>query len=246
MENHAIPCEILELKHQLSKHPLFPKITTIESLQHFMQGHVFAVWDFMSLLKSMQREITCVEVPWRPSLYSKDTVRFVNEIVLGEESDLDAFGNPLDHFSMYISAMQEVGASTARISEFLSTLDYSLVPDYAQEFVAFNIELARNAPIHLVAGAFLFGREDLIPEMFTSIVKELERTDLKCPQLMHYLNRHIELDGGEHGPMAFKLLHELTQGDESKLNEIYSIAKQSLKLRYKLWDGIEKLIDAAH
>lgn len=203
-----------------------------------MQTHVYAVWDFMSLLKSLQREISCVQVPWTPSRYSKQAVRLINEIVLGEESDLGSDGEPADHFSMYLAAMEEVGANTAPMREFLATLDMELIPAHAREFVQFNIELAMKAPAHLVAGAFFFGREDLIPSMFDGILKELDNNGSQCPGLRHYLIRHIELDGDEHGPLAMQMLHELTGGDQTKMDQAFAIGLESLKLRSQLWDGV--------
>ena len=238
MNSLTIPAPLLTLKSELGFHPLFSKLNNIEDLRIFMQGHVFAVWDFMSLLKSLQREISCVEVPWRPSPYSKAAVRLINEIVLGEESDLDAHGEAMDHFTMYLEAMKEVGANTAPIYEFLSTLDVNLVPDYAREFVSFNLELATRAPAHQVAGAFFFGREDVIPTMFDGILKQLELAQIPCPQLRHYLTRHIELDGGEHGPMAQQMLLELTNNDDQKLQSVFETGLTSLKLRKQLWSNI--------
>lgn len=227
-----------QTKKSLGEHPLFAHLGDSNSLRTFMETHVYAVWDFMSLLKSLQREISCVQVPWRPSRYSKQAVRLINEIVLGEESDLDSDGEAMDHFSMYLAAMEEVGANTAPIREFLATLDMNLIPAHVRSFVEFNVELATSAPAHKVAGAFFFGREDLIPTMFDGMLKELDSAGSQCPRLRHYLVRHIELDGDEHGPLAMQMLHELADGDQAKLDEAFAIGLQSLKLRSELWDGV--------
>lgn len=238
METTLIPPQLTQAKKDLGHHPLFAHLGDVKALQTFMETHVYAVWDFMSLLKSLQREISCVQVPWTPSRYSKQAVRLINEIVLGEESDVDASGEAMDHFSMYLAAMEEVGANTAAIREFLATLDMNLIPEHARNFVQFNIDLATKAPAHLVAGAFFFGREDLIPTMFDGMLNELDNAGAECPRLRHYLVRHIELDGDEHGPLAMQMLHELTNGEASKLEEAFAIGQESLKLRSLLWDGV--------
>lgn len=244
MNSSLIPISLTQAKTEVSRHPLFSGIKDLKALQIFMQTHVYAVWDFMSLLKALQCQISCVEVPWRPSSYSKSSVRFINEIVLGEESDLDQNNEATDHFSMYLAAMDEVGASTAPIREFISTLDLSLLPHHVRPFVNYNIELATKAPIHQVAGAFFFGREDLIPSMFEGILSELEVKQIACPKLKHYLARHIELDGDEHGPLAQSLLLELVDGQEELLQETYKTGLESLKLRRQLWDSV--LLQISH
>ncbi len=230
--------EIDSLHNSLEDHLVYKKIEDIDSLKVFMQYHVFAVWDFMSLLKSLQREITCVEVPWRPSKYSKEIVRMVNEIVLGEESDLDKEGRACDHFSLYLSAMEEVGASTLAISEFLENYEMNDLPSEVKSFVSFNLNLALGNEPHKVAAAFFFGREKLIPDMFTGLLSYIKNEELNCPTLIYYIERHIELDGDEHSILAKKCLEELCGGDEKKLAAAYEIGKQSLELRVKLWDGV--------
>lgn len=238
MEHNLLIEKLTHSKKALGQHALFERLNTLEALQTFMETHVFAVWDFMSLLKSLQRELSCVQVPWRPSPYAKSTVRLINEIVLGEESDLDESGEACDHFTMYLQAMEEVGANTALIREFMATLDYSLIPANAREFVNFNIELATKGRAHQVAAAFFFGREDLIPTMFDGIQKEIKNRDMKCPKLLHYLARHIELDGDEHGPLAMTMLTELTNGRDELMQEAYEIGLESLRLRHELWNSV--------
>jgi hypothetical protein len=227
---------IQQMQSQLTHHPVYGTLNTLEGVRHFMRYHVFAVWDFMSLLKSLQKEITCVEVPWRPSTYSPELVRFVNQIVLGEESDLDKNGNATSHFELYLAGMNEVGASSARLFDFLPDMDVATLPAGVREFVTENLRLAREGHPVEVAASFFFGREKLIPSMFTSMVEILKKENVEAPTFLYYLERHIEVDGEEHGPLALKCLAELIKGDKDKEAMAMNAGINALHLRKKLWD----------
>jgi hypothetical protein len=229
----------IEQKHRkLSSHPVYSKLTDKSTLKMFMETHVFAVWDFMSLLKSLQRQITCVELPWRPSSYPKELVRMINEIVLGEESDLDRNGVANDHFSLYLEAMNEAGADTKKIESFLENFDFSILSPATRNFVSFSINLAIDGKLHEVAAAFLYGREKLIPDMFDGVLKDLQEQSSQYPSLIYYLERHIELDGDEHSILAKKCLDILCDSDEVKIKEALKAGLKSLELREELWDEV--------
>ena len=51
---------------ELLNHPLYSKIISPEHLRCFMEHHIFAVWDFMSLLKALQEKLTKTTTPWYP------------------------------------------------------------------------------------------------------------------------------------------------------------------------------------
>lgn len=233
---------IIEKQKSLTQHKAYQTLTSLENMRHFMSYHVFAVWDFMSLLKSLQAKMTCVSVPWRPSSYPAEMVRLVNQIVLGEESDIDQDGNPISHFDLYVKAMEEVGADTAPIKAFLETMDLSLIPEGgARDFVQHNLEVAQHGDVVEVAASFFYGREKLIPEMFEAIVKTLKKEDLHAPTLLYYLERHIEVDGDEHGPLASKILDYLTHGDPVLEEKSFTAGLKALEFRELLWDGVYKL-----
>ncbi len=240
----ALTSQIQAAHNELCNHPLYSNINDIEDVKILMKWHVFAVWDFMSLLKGLQREVTCVTTPWMPSKYDKNAVRFINEIVLGEESDEDINGGHIDHFTMYLNAMKEVGADTGPMENFLKDLSFENLPHEVSTFTAFNLNLVTNTGPWQVASAFFYGRENLIPDLFTPFVKVLDEKQIDAPYFKHYLKRHIELDGDEHGDLAGKLLEQLCS-DDQKSKEALDVALESLALRSKLWDFVLEEIKAA-
>lgn len=242
--NHLYP-----LRKELLNHPLYQEINEIETLQLFMEHHVFAVWDFMSLLKKLQIKLTCTSIPWIPNGKPK-TRRLINEIVFAEESDIDAQGNTASHFEMYLSAMVSAGASTDSTKRYIDFLTQGIhwkeaaqlaqIPNNALQFISFTMNLIENGEIHEIAASFTLGREDLIPGMFTEIVQDLNQQQELEPML-YYLERHIELDGDEHGDLAWEMLVELCGNDEKKWEEAKFAAANSLKARIELWNGILKI-----
>ncbi len=225
-------------QRELASHPVYGTFNSLSSIQHFMGYHVFAVWDFMSLLKSLQRHITCVSHPWRPSAYPAEMVRLINQIVLGEESDVDSKGRAISHFDLYLEAMEEVGASTDGIKKFLNSGDLSDVPEGAREFVAHNLRVAESGHVVEVAASFFFGREKLIPDMFQSIVDILKKEGVHAPTFLYYLERHIEVDSGEHGPLALKCLDYLTNHESHLQGLSFRAGMEALVAREKLWDNV--------
>lgn len=242
--------DLISHHEKLSHHTLYKKIKTTADLQVFMETHVFAVWDFMTLLKRLQKEITCVDIPWNPSPYPKNVVRLINEIVLGEESDKDREGLACDHFTLYLRAMNDLGADSSRLLNFTKDLNFDKWTTKAERnFVTFNLDLAMKGKIHEVAAAFFFGREKLIPDMFTSILGDLsknldETTQVNFPNLRYYLERHIEIDGGEHSHQAQDCLQSLCGSDEKKWEEARLAGVRSLVLRSALWDEVESRLNS--
>lgn len=232
--NHIISAK----QKVLTLHPVYDTFHDIRCIRRFMEYHVFAVWDFMSLLKSLQMRLTCVSLPWKPSGYPAEVVRLINQIVLGEESDLDSNGQATSHFDLYLRAMGEIGADTSLINNFLKTGDFNYIPSGAREFVLENLNVAQNGHIVEVASSFFFGREKLIPEMFTAIVNTLKKENIEAPTLLYYLERHIEVDSDEHGPLALRALSFLTNNN-SELEELSCTSGiRALDMRAMLWDKV--------
>ncbi|MFM2131762.1 MAG: DUF3050 domain-containing protein [Opitutales bacterium] len=249
MDRHArIRARIAPVRDRLLAHPVHGSLGTLEDVRAFMASHVFAVWDFMSLLKRLQRELTCVEVPWVP--VGDAEVRFlINEIVCGEESDVGPDGARTSHFDLYLRAMREAGADTAPVlaaarlarkgAPDAGALTSVGAPSAAAAFSASTFALAARGQVHEVAAAFTYGREDLIPDMFTGLVARLSREHPgRLDTFRYYLERHIEVDGGHHGALSLRMVSLLCGDDERKWEEAATAAEASLRARIALWDGL--------
>lgn len=254
MNIKTINDKIQPQKEILLHHTLYEKVQTIDDLHHFLENHVFAVWDFMSLLKALQSKLTCTTTPWFAT--SNSEIRYlINEIVLAEETDLTLDGRHQSHYEMYIEAMQDCGANTREIKHFLSevhslqnvfiAIKQSDLHPKIKDFLDFTFKVINEGKPHKIAAAFTFGREDLIPSMFTQILKNFQinfpATNLS--KLIYYFERHIELDTDEHGPMAMQMITELCGTDANKWKETEAISIEALEKRIGLWDAIEEQIN---
>lgn len=245
--------DLRPLRQDLVAHPLYAMVGDPASLRVFMASHVFAVWDFMSLLKTLQRRLTCVDVPWLPPS-DPLAARLVNEIVLGEESDEVAPHRYTSHFDLYLAAMEEVGADTRPIRQLLVGLRQGRppenalaplpIPESTRRFVLDTLSIC-SAPTLDVAAAFLLGREDLVPAMFRSLIAELERSGTGCASFRLYLDRHVHLDEETHAPLARKLLASLCGEDPANWARATAAAAAALSSRRALWDGVVATLQAA-
>lgn len=240
------------LREDLLNHSLYSKIKNINDLQKFVETHIFAVWDFMSLLKSLQSQLTCTNTPWLPNENSK-TAYLINEIVLAEETDINQVGERKSHYELYLEAIKSFGADTNDIDLFLnklknedifSAINSLNVPKEVKYFLEFTFKIIEEGKPHKVAAAFTFGRENLIPSMFTAILKNFQKNfpDQDISKLIYYFERHIELDEDEHGPMALEMVTELAGNDPEKWQEIEEVSVEALKKRIGLWNSIESII----
>jgi len=239
---------LLEQKKQkLFDHPLFIEITTVGKLQHFMEHHVFAVWDFMSLTKRLPPDLTCTQVPWHPCAAPR-AARLINEIVLAEETDEHPTRGYCSHFELYLDAMTEVGASTVAITRFIdlqsqgvevsAALQMSDAPLGVARFVDSTLQIALSAPTHCVAAAFLHGRECVIPSMFERLLHRHAFIGRQAPTLCHYLSRHIEIDSDDHEPAAQQLLQRLIDADPSRQQQADNAALGAVQSRITFWDDV--------
>jgi Protein of unknown function (DUF3050) len=241
------------IRTELLSHSIYNAVDSLPRLRLFMSHHVFAVWDFMCLAKRLQRDMTSLQELWlppsRPSL-----ARFINSVILSEESDIDPDGHVASHLGLYLAAMEEARASVEPILRFIdlvregvdaqSSLAAVGAPWSVRRFVSNTMQVVRDGTTIEVLASFLFGREDLIPEMFLRLLPQWGDSR-QARWFAYYVNRHIEIDGAEHGPVGLNALAEMAGGDV----ESWRIAKQSaqsaIAARIALWDGIYASLGAA-
>jgi hypothetical protein len=236
----------------IAQHQVFQSIDSIEKLCQFSEIHVFAVWDFMCLLKELQRKLTRSSLFWLPP-ENHLGCHLVNTLIAEEESDQLGDNYYTSHFELYLSAMQQCGANTDAISTFIHDIRQDLrldtllaqpyIPYAAKRFVAdtFTV-IAREA--HAVAASFAFARENITGGMFSAILQHIVPTEKKylIDQFVHYFQRHIDLDDGKHSEQSKILVANLCGSDEKKWQEAKDTALFSLNSRLQLLDGIHAYI----
>lgn len=245
-----LKAELNSTRASLLAHPVYAQINDLSGLVKFAEYHVFAVWDFMSLLKSLQRHLTCIEHPWMPK-GNANTRFLINEIVTGEESDVDESGNRISHFELYVKAMQQMGANPQLLDSLINeiqsgetmteAISKAAIAQEIKNFLQFTFDTIENQPVHVQAAVFTFGREDLIPDMFMKILEKIhEAYPDKVSTFKYYIERHIEVDGGHHSQLALEMVSSLCGDDKIKWEEATKASIESLKVRAQLWDGILK------
>ena len=237
-----------ELKQKITAHPLFANKLEPKQICKFMESHIFAVWGFMSILKSLQKMITPNNLPWMPNKNTKNgLVNFVNEIILCEESDYIEGIGFISHFEIYLLAMKNMDAKTDQLDKLISIisskgydekyLDNIDATAEVKSFLKHDLEVSMNGTLPEIVGAFTLGREKVIPNMFGYILPAIKETS-SSKYLITYLERHIDIDGDRHGPLSMKLLN--ASCDRKQLSLAYATAIKSLELRLLVWDKVHE------
>jgi len=243
--DEPIGIDVGDLRDRLVSHPLYRLIDGPGRLRRFMESHVFAVWDFQSLLKALQQRLTCTTIPWLPTP-DPEARRLVNEIVLDEESDELPEGGSASHFELYLDAMRQAGADTRPIERLLdllrggtslhAALDACGCPPAAAAFVRRSFAVIESGSTPAIAAAFTYGREDVIPDMFRGLVARLAAEDpVAWNRFRFYLERHIEHDDEHHAPVCRRIVARLCGDDAAKWREASTAARECLAARIALW-----------
>jgi uncharacterized membrane protein YozB (DUF420 family) len=248
----ALNVMVRRRRARLAVHPMYHAIADRVAMRTFMESHVFAVWDFMSLLKALQQGLTCVKTPWVPT-GNADTRAFINEIVAAEESDDGGDGRHLSHLEIYMEAMDESGANTQPIRRFLDlirngrpvgeALVESGAPKAAERFTTATMVTVESGDLVQISASFCLAREAIIPTMFRPLIRRVDTADgVKSPRLRYYFDRHVELDGGSHGDLAKRMVLDLCGDDSEKWRRASDAAANALDHRQQLWDAIEEAV----
>jgi hypothetical protein len=258
--------DLADCRERLVRHRIYGLVNSAARLRWFMESHVFAVWDFQSLLKAMQQRLTCTTIPWVPTL-DPEARRLVNEIVLDEESDELPEGGAASHFELYLEGMRAAGADTGPIDRMIealrtakapqvekpaatvgevvaNTMQTAGAPQAAQAFVRESFAVIEQGSTHGIVAAFTYGREDVIPDMFRSLVSSLASRDPAWARFHWYLERHIEADDEKHAPVCRRIMARLCGDDPAKWAEASAVARQCIEARIALWDAIAAEIEA--
>jgi hypothetical protein len=239
-----------DARDRLVDHRLYALVNSPERLRRFMEMHVYAVWDFQSLLKAMQQRLTCTSIPWLPTP-DREARRLVNEIVLDEESDELPEGGSASHFELYLESMQAAGADTKPIERLLDLLRAGTpfpqalagagVPTAAADFVKRSFAVIESGSTHRIVAAFTYGREDVIPDMFRHLVVSLaEQDEATWGRFRYYLERHIAHDDEKHAPVCRRIVASLCGEDATKWAEASQTARECIEARIAFWDAIAK------
>jgi hypothetical protein len=244
---------IEDAREALVSHPVYARVNNVADMHTFMSYHVWAVWDFMSLLKGLQINLSCVQVPWFPQ-GDRTLRRLVNEIVVAEETDEDGKGGYAAHFELYLEAMGQCGADASSTYRFVdalrrgldinAALDFARPPEGARIFSEDTCDILSSGSLPAIAAAFTFGREDVVPLMFQEILDQVQECNLaRYDRFVYYLDRHIAVDSDEHGPMAFEMVDLICGDDPKNWQEAEAAARRHIESRIRLWDGALAAMD---
>ena len=174
--------------------------------------------------------------------------------MLGEESD-EFEGEPISHFELYLRAMEQAGADASTIHGLLANvmdrpvleaIAEATLPEGARTFLRSNFQVIESNQLHAIAAAFTFGREDLIPDMFRALVDDVNDQHAGAlSTFIWYLERHIEVDGEDHGPLSLRMVADICGTDDRRWAQAADAAEQALHARIALWDSIHQQILAA-
>ncbi len=220
---------------KLSHHEIYSELTSSARIKCFVSYHIFAVWDFIKLLKSLQNKIS-IALREQFKECPSEMNRLIDEIVFAEKSDLYPYGQPNKDFDLYLRALAEIEVDPDCLWSFLESKDnLHLLKPEIKELVESNLRIARLGTMEEIAATFFFGREKLTSQLFTSIIKVLKQEGKECPILICYTERLTQENSHKSEILALKLLDYLCKDEAEKVRALQA-GLEALNLREKLWN----------
>jgi hypothetical protein len=119
------------------------------------------------------------------------------------------------------------------------------IPEPSRRFMQSTRSLIESGQPHHLAAAFCYGRELLVPDLFRALLDQVHLHQLHAPTLSWYFERHISLDGDNHGPLAEQMVAELCEGRLGTLSEVDAVRKRVIRERDAFWESIAAVLQQA-
>ena len=254
-QNATTPYKIM-----LFNNKLFEQTFETSKVKIFMDSHVFAIWDYLTILKALQRKLASKnirlldqDVPDLPFL--------INQIVINEEIEEESsqeYLSALGVYQLYINTMKEIGADINPITNFVESIKnekywkdalketkslYRYLPITTYDYLEHNLSVVDYAKIHELAGVFFFGREDIHCK-FNLFLRGNQENAKNFSNLKNFLQRHIDDDAKNKNPILGEyILNLLCKNDETKWKEVETSVIEAIKKRNEFLDGINELFE---
>ncbi|MEQ8473298.1 MAG: DUF3050 domain-containing protein [Marinoscillum sp.] len=238
---------LLQTVNNVVQHPVFKKLNSLDNVIKYSEFQIWCVWDFMSILKCAQNFIFNNDILWSPPSNPNAGSAFY-KLIESEETDLGFRNDKLNrasHFQSFILAMNQMGADTSGINNFLKfiqsgnsleeALNKSSASEKTQEFLITNNQLINKSPLNALA-LMTLTRENIIPSVFNSLMNNIQKSD-KIEKFIWYHERHIHLDMVLHGKLSFFIFNEFFNATDL-IKESIEASILSLNARIQLLNEI--------
>lgn len=221
---------------QLARHRVYDELTTLNKIECFILYHIFGVWDIHKILKSLQNKLS-VDVLNKSQQYPEALKQLLDKVVFAFPSELYPYGQPSDGFDSYLRAVAEINLDPdSYLWHFLEAPNnLDLLKPGIKELVEFNSNIARTGTISEQLAVWLFGREKLDDQVFTSIVKVVQQENHKCPTLTSYRDKLRQNQCDRLSSNAFQLIDCCCQKQAEKVRAL-QVGLEALRLREQLWN----------
>ena len=251
---------IAPFNSKLINHKIYGQISDMRKTKIFMESHVFSVWEYLTMLKALQRELATRDISFLHENVP-DLPYLINQIVLNEEIEEESRGEYLSAmglYQLYINSMDEIGADSNPIKYFVDCIKvnknwnntirdtitrFDNIPIQTYEYLNYNLKMIELSEIHELAGIFFFGRED-INSKFILLIKSNIEHEKSLSNLKNIIKRHVDDDSKNKNPILGEYINNiLCKDDDKKWKKVEISVIEAIKKRIELWDGMLDLFE---